>query len=160
MDSRWIGSISILCMRSVAQNTKKYSNILCHTWHDFDYKIIFLPQNEFTISLFSLWSKISKWTDSDLALLSGASLLSPQRHLLTNHSTIVLTHSQNQILDSLNKSDLSPILSDLRRIGTAHGEILDWFRQHWNKLVCVPPLFAEIFDIPRSIEDENMYNSS
>jgi hypothetical protein len=110
--------------------------------------------------LFSLWSKISKWTDSELALLSGASLLSPQRQSLTNHSAVMLTHSQNQIVDSLNKSELSSILNDLRRIGIAHGEILDWFRQHWSKLVCVPPLFAEIFDIPRSIEDENMYNNS
>lgn len=97
--------------------------------------------------------------DTELGVLSGACLLSPQRSALTHHSVNMLTHSQNQLIDSLNKTGIPSLLNDLRRIGTFHSDILDWYRQHWNQLVCLPPLFAEIFDIPRSIEDENMYNS-
>ena len=119
-------------------------------------------QSEFTSSLFSFWLTVSSWLDTELGLLSGACLLSPQRQGLTHHSVNLLTHSQNQLIDSLNnlnKTGVPTLLNDLRRIGTFHGDILDWYRQHWNQLVCLPPLFAEIFDIPRSQEDENMYNS-
>ncbi|ODM95699.1 Nuclear receptor ROR-beta [Orchesella cincta] len=115
--------------------------------------------SDFTSSLFSFWLSLSSWMDSELGLLSGACLLSPQRPALTHHSVNLLTHAQNQLIDSLNKTGIPSLLNDLRRIGTFHSDILDWYRQHWNQLVCLPPLFAEIFDIPRSVEDENMYNS-
>jgi len=110
--------------------------------------------------LSSLWSTLSSWVDSDVALLAGACLLSPQRQALTHHTIVVLTHSQNQLVDSLNKTGVPSILNDLRRIGNYHSDILDWYRQRWNQLLSLPPLYAEIFDIPRSVEDETMYNSS
>nr|ATB56339.1 E78 [Panonychus citri] len=41
---------------------------------------------------------------------------------------------------------------ELRAIGIKHAEHLSWFRGNWTRLK-LPPLFAEIFDIPKS-EDE------
>lgn len=43
-------------------------------------------------------------------------------------------------------------LPELVQLGIKHAEHLSWFRGNWTKLK-LPPLFAEIFDIPKS-EDE------
>nr|AST48087.1 ecdysone-inducible protein 78 [Nilaparvata lugens] len=43
-------------------------------------------------------------------------------------------------------------LPSLRSLGAKHSVHLDWFRLNWNKLR-LPPLFAEIFDIPKCEED-------
>lgn len=43
-------------------------------------------------------------------------------------------------------------LTELRTLGAKHLTHLDWFRLNWNKLR-LPPLFAEIFDIPKCEED-------
>ena len=43
-------------------------------------------------------------------------------------------------------------ISELRSLGTKHADHLQWFRANWTRLK-LPPLFAEIFDIPKS-EDE------
>jgi nuclear receptor subfamily 1 group D protein 3 len=42
---------------------------------------------------------------------------------------------------------------ELRAIGHRHQSQLDWYRRRWSLLVHLPPLFAEMFDIPRSEED-------
>lgn len=33
-----------------------------------------------------------------------------------------------------------------------HSAHLEWFRKNWSRLT-LPPLFAEIFDIPKSEDD-------
>jgi nuclear receptor subfamily 1 group D protein 3 len=43
-------------------------------------------------------------------------------------------------------------LPELRNLGAKHSAHLDWFRMNWTKLT-LPPLFAEIFDIPKSEDD-------
>ena len=40
-------------------------------------------------------------------------------------------------------------INELRAIGSSHSLHLHWFRSNWHRLK-LPPLFAEIFDIPRS----------
>ena len=42
---------------------------------------------------------------------------------------------------------------ELRGLGHRHQSQLDWYRRRWSLLVHLPPLFAEMFDIPRSEED-------
>lgn len=42
--------------------------------------------------------------------------------------------------------------TELRALGAKHLTHLDWFRLNWDKLR-LPPLFAEIFDIPKCEED-------
>lgn len=43
-------------------------------------------------------------------------------------------------------------MPELRQIGARHHEHLNWFRSNWSRLK-LPPLFAEIFDIPKCEED-------
>lgn len=43
-------------------------------------------------------------------------------------------------------------LPELRTIGARHVSYLEWFRSNWHMLK-LPPLFAEIFDIPKCEED-------
>ena len=43
-------------------------------------------------------------------------------------------------------------LPELRTIGAKHNELIDWYRQHWLQLK-LPPLYAEIYDIPK-LENE------
>lgn len=43
-------------------------------------------------------------------------------------------------------------LPELRNLGAKHSAHLDWFRINWVKLK-LPPLFAEIFDIPKCEDD-------
>lgn len=46
-------------------------------------------------------------------------------------------------------------IPELRNLGLKHAEHLQWFRSNWTR-VKLPPLFAEIFDIPNGpkVEDE------
>lgn len=43
-------------------------------------------------------------------------------------------------------------LPHLRTLGIQHNDILQWYRSRWEK-VKLPPLFAEIYDIPKHEED-------
>ena len=44
-------------------------------------------------------------------------------------------------------------IGDLKTLGERHQSQLDWYRRRWNALSQLPPLFAEMFDIPRT-EDQ------
>ncbi|XP_055603422.1 ecdysone-induced protein 78C isoform X2 [Uranotaenia lowii] len=44
-------------------------------------------------------------------------------------------------------------IHELRMLGGKHFAQLEWFRQNWNSGFRLPPLFAEIFDIPKCEED-------
>jgi len=53
---------------------------------------------------------------------------------------------------------LSTVLSFLPRLrvlSAAHCAELEWYRLNWRHLPGLPPLFAEIHDIPTSPEDED-----
>ena len=39
-------------------------------------------------------------------------------------------------------------LPELRTLGSKHADLLMWYRQRW-KFLQLPPLFSEIFDIPK-----------
>lgn len=40
-------------------------------------------------------------------------------------------------------------INELRGLGSSHSMHLQWFRSNWSRLK-LPPLFAEIFDIPKT----------
>ena len=44
-------------------------------------------------------------------------------------------------------------LPELRTIGANHNGLLEYYRLHWASLR-LPPLFAEIYDIPKNEETE------
>lgn len=41
---------------------------------------------------------------------------------------------------------------ELRMLGEKHSAHLEWFRRNWST-IRLPPLFAEIFDVPKCEED-------
>lgn len=45
-------------------------------------------------------------------------------------------------------------LPQLRTLSVQHNEILQWYRNLWYK-VKLPPLFSEIYDIPKQEEDSS-----
>jgi len=46
-------------------------------------------------------------------------------------------------------------LGDIRAVGSRHAQRLDWLRERWP-LVRLPPLFSEIFDIPKADGEEEV----
>ncbi|KAK2173520.1 hypothetical protein NP493_870g02007 [Ridgeia piscesae] len=56
--------------------------------------------------------------------------------------------SRNHSMETTLFAGLLTKLPELRTIGAKHNELIDWFRQHWLQLK-LPPLYAEIYDIPK-----------
>lgn len=62
------------------------------------------------------------------------------------------TSSTNNLENDALMSSLTQRIPELKTLGIRHANLLDWFRRNWTKLK-LPPLFAEIFDIPKCEED-------
>jgi len=101
--------------------------------------------------------------DTELGLFSAVVLLSSERPGLTDVKSI--EHYQDKLIEALKVqvgrnhasdpqvfSNLLMKLPELRNLGGKHTAHLDWFRLNWTKL-SLPPLFAEIFDIPKCEDD-------
>ncbi|XP_071865407.1 ecdysone-induced protein 78C isoform X3 [Bombus fervidus] len=109
-------------------------------------------------------------SDTELGLFSGAVLLG-ERPGLNDVKTV--QRLQDRLLEALKVqalrnhtvsgeatsaggcsgvSSVSQRIPELRTLGARHANLLDWFRRNWTKLK-LPPLFAEIFDIPKCEED-------
>ncbi|KAL3275034.1 hypothetical protein HHI36_019806 [Cryptolaemus montrouzieri] len=101
--------------------------------------------------------------DTEIGLFSGVVLLTADRPGITDIKTI--EHHQDKLIEALKVqvnrnhanepqifSNLLIKLPELRNLGAKHSAHLDWFRMNWQKLI-LPPLFAEIFDIPKSEDD-------
>ncbi|XP_044020178.1 ecdysone-induced protein 78C-like [Aphidius gifuensis] len=112
---------------------------------------------QFTLSL-----NAHQLSDAELGLFSGAVLLSERPGL---NDVKAVQKLQDRLLEGLriqgtrnHTNDISPIigisqrLPELRALGLRHANLLEWFRRNWIKLK-LPPLFAEIFDIPKCEED-------
>ncbi|GLG93038.1 hypothetical protein R5R35_004385 [Gryllus longicercus] len=120
---------------------------------------------EFVASLFHFCRSLSMLAlgDTETALFSATVLLCADRPGLTDSKTIERHH--DHLVETL-KLQVSRLgaepglanalllgkLPELRGLGVKHLEQLDWFRLHWAQLR-LPPLFAEIFDIPKCEED-------
>ncbi|KAF5271030.1 hypothetical protein FQR65_LT05380 [Abscondita terminalis] len=101
--------------------------------------------------------------DTELGLFSAVVLLTADRPGITDVKTI--EHHQDKLIEALKVqvgrnhasepqlfSNLLIKLPELRNLGAKHTSHLDWFRVNWTKL-SLPPLFAEIFDIPKCEDD-------
>ncbi|KAK2584437.1 hypothetical protein KPH14_006817 [Odynerus spinipes] len=110
-------------------------------------------------------------TDAELGLFSGAVLLGERAGL---NDVKAVQRLQDRLLEALRVqtsrnhnatggeatsaagcasiSGVSQRIPELRALGARHANLLDWFRRNWTKLK-LPPLFAEIFDIPKCEED-------
>ncbi|XP_023244871.1 ecdysone-induced protein 78C [Copidosoma floridanum] len=104
-------------------------------------------------------------TDAELGLFSGAVLLNERPGL---NDVKAIQRLQDRLLEALRVQAVAagnggpcnndPInglalrIPELKSLGARHADLLDWFRKNWTKLK-LPPLFAEIFDIPKCEED-------
>ncbi|XP_069686503.1 ecdysone-induced protein 78C isoform X2 [Periplaneta americana] len=120
---------------------------------------------EFVSSLFHFASTLNALAlnDTELGLFSAIVLLTADRPGVTDLKAI--EHHQDRLIDALkvqvsrNHASEPQLLAnvlvklpELRNLGAKHSAHLDWFRLNWAKLR-LPPLFAEIFDIPKCEED-------
>ncbi|KAL1457114.1 hypothetical protein WDU94_001775, partial [Cyamophila willieti] len=121
--------------------------------------------SEFVSTLINFTSSFNSLAlnDTEIGLFSAVVLLTPDRSGITDIKTI--EQHQDRLMDALklqivsNHSSEPAVLSgvlvkivELKSIGIKHSAHLDWFRENWKKLR-LPPLFAEIFDIPKCEED-------
>lgn len=104
--------------------------------------------------------------DTEIGLFSTFVLLSPDRCGLSEQKTILRIRERIaealrvQIVStrpgSSNSLQIMPTLEakipELKELGIKHSNHLDWLRTNWTA-VRLPPLFAEIFDIPKCEED-------
>lgn len=106
-------------------------------------------------------------SDTELGLFSGLVLLAAGRPGITNPKQV--RDVQERLADALrvqirsrpeaHTSSTLPLMPaleakipELRALGAMHCNHLDWLRANW-KCIRLPPLFAEIFDIPKSEDD-------
>jgi hypothetical protein len=52
------------------------------------------------------------------------------------------------------------LLPELRALSAKHYEKLHWYRLQWKYLSNMPPLFAEILDIPKTEEEVTVFFSN
>lgn len=106
-------------------------------------------------------------SDTETGLYSALILLAADRPGITEQKLILKTRERIaealrvQIIRSrpntANALQIMPALEakimELRTLGLRHFNHLDWFRINWQYSSRLPPLFVEIFDIPKSEED-------
>ncbi|XP_057655843.1 ecdysone-induced protein 78C isoform X1 [Diorhabda carinulata] len=121
--------------------------------------------SDFTTSLIHFATSFNALAlnDTEVGLFSAVVLLTADRPGVTDVKTI--EHHQDKLIEALKVqvgrnhasepqifSNLLIKLPELRNLGAKHTTHLDWFRLNWTKLT-LPPLFAEIFDIPKTEDD-------
>ncbi|KYM88218.1 Ecdysone-induced protein 78C [Atta colombica] len=121
---------------------------------------------DFVSALMQVTSSLNahQLTDTELGLFSAAVLLNERSGL---NDVKAVQRLQDRVLEALRVqttrpsgegaggtaiTNVSQRIPELRALGARHANLLDWFRRNWTKLK-LPPLFAEIFDIPKCEED-------
>ncbi|XP_076327550.1 ecdysone-induced protein 78C-like [Tachypleus tridentatus] len=121
--------------------------------------------HEFVSSLFNFVANFNnlQLNDTEIGLFSAVILLTSERMGIYDNKTIA--QQQEKLMEALklqtgrnhpSEPHLFPSLMmkipELHSLGGKHMEHLQWFRGNWTRLK-LPPLFAEIFDIPKYDED-------
>ncbi|XP_022250728.1 ecdysone-induced protein 78C-like [Limulus polyphemus] len=121
--------------------------------------------NEFVSSMFNFVVTFNNFqlNDTEIGLFSAVVLLTSERLGIYDNKSI--DQQQEKLMEALklqigrnhpSEQHLFPSLMiklpELRALGGKHMEHLQWFRANWARLK-LPPLFAEIFDIPKCEED-------
>ncbi|XP_049314868.1 ecdysone-induced protein 78C isoform X2 [Bactrocera dorsalis] len=127
-----------------------------------------LYDNDFVISLVNFANTLNSYglSDTEIGLFSAMVLLASDRSGLAEPKMI--SRSRERVAEALRVQlvrsragstqalQLMPALEakipELRSLGAKHFSHLDWLRMNWTKLR-LPPLFAEIFDIPKTEDD-------
>jgi len=121
--------------------------------------------HEFVSALFNFMVMFNnlQMNDTEIGLFASVVLLQSERSGI--YDTKAIDHSQEKLMEALKLQvgrnhpsephqfpSLMMKLAELRSLGSKHAVHLQWFRANWIRLK-LPPLFAEIFDIPKC-EDE------
>ncbi|KAK6627133.1 hypothetical protein RUM44_009610 [Polyplax serrata] len=153
----WLGHVS----RQTCDSTMTFTDGTYITKQQMD--LIYDP--EFVSSLFHFAASFNvlALNDTELGLFSAVVLLSADRPGVADIK--VIEQHQDRLIEALKVqvgrnhssdpqlfSSLLMKLPELRNLGAKHSAHLDWFRINWQ-LLRLPPLFAEIFDIPKCEED-------
>uniref|UniRef100_A0A2H1VAM1 SFRICE_024111 n=1 Tax=Spodoptera frugiperda TaxID=7108 RepID=A0A2H1VAM1_SPOFR len=110
-------------------------------------------------------------TEEEMAVYTGTLLLCPQRAGLSAADRIQgLQNAMNDALQNIQAAThggpeavalsqaryeaFAAARNEVRQLGFRHNVLLAWPREHWQRLL-LPPLFSEIFDIPKRDEDAN-----
>ncbi|XP_067643061.1 ecdysone-induced protein 78C isoform X2 [Eurosta solidaginis] len=127
-----------------------------------------LYDNDFVISLVNFANTLNSYglSDTEIGLFSAMVLLASDRSGLAEPK--IISRSRERVAEALRVQlvrsrngttqalQLMPALEakipELRSLGAKHFSHLDWLRMNWTKLR-LPPLFAEIFDIPKTEDD-------
>ncbi|KAL5007850.1 hypothetical protein ScPMuIL_016656 [Solemya velum] len=120
---------------------------------------------EFINSMFDLSSSFNQLNlnDTEIGLFTAIVLTTPDRHGLLDPKSVEkiqdkliealkLQIARNHVTEENLFGTTIVKLPQLRSIGAQHNELLDWYRSQWQK-VRLPPLFSEIYDIPKHDDD-------
>jgi len=120
--------------------------------------------HEFVANIFNFMVLLNnlQLNDTEVGLFAGVVLLQSERSSI--YDTKAIDHSQEKLMEALKLQmarnhptdphtfpQLMMKLPELRSLGLKHAHHLQWFRANWTRLK-LPPLFAEIFDIPKCDE--------
>lgn len=127
------------------------------------------PQNDFATAFVSFANSLNGYnlSDTEIGLFSALVLLSTARPGIAEQKQISRTRDRIaealrvQIVRSRPGSttslQLMPALEakipELSELGDKHCAHLNWLRSNWTQMR-LPPLFAEIFDIPKIDDDD------
>ncbi|KAG1654919.1 Carnitine O-acetyltransferase [Nymphon striatum] len=122
--------------------------------------------NEYVLSLINLMTSLNslQLNDTEIGLLSAIILFMPDRNGIYDQKSIEqqqdkfsealkMQVARNHMSDMHLFSNIMHKIPELRILGNKHAEHLYWLRSNWMKLT-LPPLFAEIFDIPKAEDDD------
>ncbi|GAV00164.1 hypothetical protein RvY_11051 [Ramazzottius varieornatus] len=106
--------------------------------------------------------------DADIGLLSALLLYTPSRAHLQDIKSV--EQSYERIKEALKMQLTRPrnndpyifqsvmgLLPELRALNARHNDKLHWYRLQSKYLTTLPPLFAEIFDIPKTEEEFQVF---
>ncbi|XP_046360675.1 ecdysone-induced protein 78C-like [Haliotis cracherodii] len=125
--------------------------------------VVYSP--EFVSSMFDVAASFNvlNLNDTEVGLFTGIVLSSADRQGLSDSKSVEkiqdnliealkLQVSRNHSTEENLFASIIMKLPELRTLGSKHQETLKWYRGHWEH-VALPPLFSEIYDIPKAEED-------
>lgn len=127
----------------------------------------FYLQLDYANALFSFTSGLNNCclSDTEIGLYSALILMTDRpgltetkmvlktRECIAEALRVQITRTRSNGVSALQiMPALEAKIHELRTLGEKHFAHLEWFRQNWST-IRLPPLFAEIFDIPKCEED-------
>ncbi|XP_069133665.1 ecdysone-induced protein 78C-like isoform X2 [Argopecten irradians] len=125
--------------------------------------VVFSP--EFVSCMFDLAISFNQLNlnDTEIGLFAAIVLATPDRRGLSDMKSV--EKIQDKLIEALklqicrNHSTEENLfgttivkLPQLRSLGSQHNDIIHWYRSQWQR-IRLPPLFSEIYDIPKHADD-------